>query len=374
MVGMAITFSLVSATNNLMNAPILLPPEGGHKHTPEGDTQTLIMKSLAALGLIVLLSVVVWVAVQALSLAPSFLSGLGASVTNFTSRLFPAQTETLSITLESSNVKNDEAFTFAWHDSQEGETTYALSYECADSLTLSLETKEGVVIRPMCGEPKTFTTATRTITVIPKSPENRFLDASIKLDRIEAGKIEATDTVLITIVNEKVEMNRTPTTTPATSPKTPTTSTGSGSEVIKYPPTYVTVPVVSDPNGYVDLEVTLIAVGILENGIVVPSKNILNQDKRGGVTFLVTNRGTKTSPAFTFEAKLPTRPATTFEPKAADRKELLPGASIEYTLGFNRITNKETGVISIVVDPDRDIVESNRLNNSLTIDVTIVED
>lgn len=358
-----------------MNTPILLPPEGGHKPTPQTDasTQSTLTKSAVALGLVVFLSVVVWIAVQALTLAPSFLSELPASVTTFTSRIFPAHTETIVIELESLNVKHGIPFTVAWSDSLEDtRATYTLSYECADALTLSFETAEGVVSRPTCGESKSFTTEKQALTVTVKSPHNRFLDASLKIDRLEGNEVLASDTALLTIVNEKIEMNRTATTSNETS-VTPAPSTPSGTTYTK--PTYVSVPVVSDPYGYIDLEVKIISVGILKSDMVIPSPtHTLNRDERGGVTFLITNRGTKTAPAFTFEAKLPTRPATTFEPKAGDRKELLPGASIEYTLGFNKITSKDTGVISIEVDPDQDIAESTRSNNYASIDVVIDED
>jgi hypothetical protein len=89
---------------------------------------------------------------------------------------------------------------------------------------------------------------------------------------------------------------------------------------------------------------------------------------RPAVKFMVTNVGTNASGQWYFKADLPTTSSYTFNSDV--QQSLLPGEHIEYTLGFDRAaTGSKT--ITVTVDPDHKISESNELNNVDSTAVTI---
>jgi hypothetical protein len=328
---------------------------------------------LAAIGFISLLAVFFFVSVQVVRALPTLSESLSAAVTSVTTRFFEASEETmLAITLESQRVQSDMPFEFSWNASQKESVDYTLTYECADALSVTLVTKEGERADMVCGDAYGFTTEANTVTLTPHSPDNRFLDASFKLEEYSWGEVVGSKIILLTIENERVEMSGTATAVKPTPSMEEIPAPTLTRPAPKPAPVTIAVPLISNPNGYTDLEVTILAVGTMDrSGNLTPTSNELEGDKQGGVRFVIKNIGTKTSPVYDFEVKLPTRPAFTYSPKQSDKRALMPGERIEYTLGFNRISSKDTGVISIVVDPDRDIEDVNRANNDVSVTVTI---
>ena len=135
-----------------------------------------------------------------------------------------------------------------------------------------------------------------------------------------------------------------------------------------FPVTSITV---SNPQGEPDLAVTILATGIIdEQNNFLPTDSI-SRTKRGAVTFEIRNIGTKESGSWTFNAVLPTFPMQIFHSKA--QKSLLPGDRIEFTLGFDQITNLPDGVITINADPTGSIKEISEENNIRQKTITITE-
>ncbi len=163
------------------------------------------------------------------------------------------------------------------------------------------------------------------------------------------------------------------TTTPATS--TPTTGTGGTVTPRPGTPTTVVVPVPgTGPANYYglpDLVVESVVTGYLNNSDTSSfrASDEVPDGKRGAVKFTVINRGTNVSGRFEFEVELPTTRGYTYNSRS--QQSLRPGERIEYVLGFDQTREGQNRTISITVDPDDEIDESNERNNdrSVTIDI-----
>ena len=157
------------------------------------------------------------------------------------------------------------------------------------------------------------------------------------------------------------------TTTTAVTPTTP---------VNPQPGTTVTtvVQVGTGPANYYglpDLVVENVTTGYLtsSNTNTFRSSNEVPDGERGAVKFTIANRGTNISERFDFEVELPTSRSYTY--KSRSQQTLRPGERIEYVLGFDQTREGNDRTITITVDADRDIDESNESNNdrSVTVDI-----
>lgn len=130
--------------------------------------------------------------------------------------------------------------------------------------------------------------------------------------------------------------------------------------------TQTTAPLYGKP----DLLVTITQTGYLttnNTNSFVASKTVPNNE-RGAVKFTVTNVGTNVSGRWDFEAVLPTTSSYTFH--SDTQESLRPGEKIDYVLGFDSARNGDRE-ITVTVDPDHDVSESNESNNEDSATVTI---
>jgi hypothetical protein len=128
-------------------------------------------------------------------------------------------------------------------------------------------------------------------------------------------------------------------------------------------------PPASDPNGDVDLEVSILATGIIHP----QKKTFIEQDfmdinDRGAVRFQVKNIGTKTSEEWKYRVNLPTDPDHTYD--SDEQMGLKPGERIEYTLQFDSLS-ESNNELEIEVDPGRRIDDVSRSNNRVEVDLDI---
>jgi hypothetical protein len=123
--------------------------------------------------------------------------------------------------------------------------------------------------------------------------------------------------------------------------------------------------------GLPDLVVENVTTGYLtsSNTNTFRSSNEVPDGERGAVKFTIANRGTNISERFDFEVELPTSRSYTYKSKS--QQTLRPGERIEYVLGFDQTREGNDRTITITVDADRDIDESNESNNdrSVTVDI-----
>ncbi|MBU2158912.1 hypothetical protein KKD81_00810 [Patescibacteria group bacterium] len=91
--------------------------------------------------------------------------------------------------------------------------------------------------------------------------------------------------------------------------------------------------------------------------------------ERGAIKFTIANRGTNLSGRFEFDAELPTSRSYTYH--SGNQDSLKPGERIDYVLGFDQAREGDDREITVTVDPDRDISESNEGNNSRSVTIDI---
>lgn len=159
----------------------------------------------------------------------------------------------------------------------------------------------------------------------------------------------------------------TPTTTPATTPTTPVTTT---------PGTPVTtvVQVGTTPatySGLPDLVLENVQTGYLTGTSVntFRASRDVPDGERGAVKFTIANRGTNIAGDFEFEFRINTSPSIREDYKVT--RNLRPGERIEYTLWFDRVRSNDDRTITIEVDTDNDVRESNENNNERTARIDI---
>lgn len=162
------------------------------------------------------------------------------------------------------------------------------------------------------------------------------------------------------------------TTTATTTVATPDTTTPTprpGTPVTTVVP--VQVPASTNYSGLPDLVIESITTGYLSssNTSSFRASDEVPDGERGAVKFVIANRGTNVSERFDFEVELPTTRSYTYNSKT--QQTLRPNERIEYVLGFDQAREGSNRSITIDVDPDNDVRESNENNNdrSVTIDI-----
>lgn len=327
--------------------------------------KTVVIRGLAVVGFIAISSAGLWGSVQVVKLAPKVLSNL-AAVTTFTSVFVP--NEEITINIPNLLVPSGNSSELTWeHKGKPENGTYSFSYACREGLYFQIPKEEGFETI-QCDSPFSFSSDTNSLTLIPVSEENRFVDVPIEITSVnESGESTTLDDSFLTIINEAV---------PASSSSTSDTESGTpltaGERTDEVFPISDSRSVASDPNGRVDLKVRIIDTGFIDaSNTFIPTSSI-SVSQHGAVRFSVTNAGSKMSDNWTFNAVLPTIPMHIFH--SVNQKALQPGDRIDFTLGFDQINKDLTeGVITINVDPTGAIHdESNRDNNiaQTTINIT----
>lgn len=198
-----------------------------------------------------------------------------------------------------------------------------------------------------------------------------YLSSQVFPSEDEGDLVVVDDTETVPFGDDETVATSTPATTTS-----PTTGTG-GTVTNPRPgtPTTVVVPVQVPAStnyyGLPDLVVENVVTGYLNTSDTSSfrTSDEVPDGKRGAVKFTVINRGTNVSGRFEFEVKLPTTRGYTYSSRS--QQSLRPGERIEYVLGFDQTREGQNRTISIAVDQDDEIDESNERNNdrSVTIDI-----
>jgi len=124
--------------------------------------------------------------------------------------------------------------------------------------------------------------------------------------------------------------------------------------------------------GLSDLIVNINAVGYLgaaSTDSFIASSTV-PADSRPAINFTIKNIGTNTTGTWRFSASIPTQTAYIYQ--SQPQQSLLPGDSIDYTLGFDQAIRGSDKMISITANFDHAVTESNFDNNSTSTKVTIL--
>lgn len=178
----------------------------------------------------------------------------------------------------------------------------------------------------------------------------------------------ATSTPVIVFGEDAFATSTTPTTTPVTKPVATSAGTPSSNTYLIGGTPSGTAPL----SGLADLTVEIKAVGYLSgpDATTFTASSSIPSTMRPAVKFVIKNIGTNATGAWRFTATIPTQTAYIYE--SVPQQNLNPGDSIEYTLGFDQANRGANQTISISVNKDRAISESNTDNNNAAASVTIL--
>jgi hypothetical protein len=351
------------------------------QQVPE-ERKDSVTKTLAILGFIAIVILIVWLAVKVVALIPSAFSSLASiadSVYNTTG------SKELVVKTKNSVVTAGEAFPVSW-SKMRGGGTYGFEYDCADGVSVDIREESGAIMPVACD---TFIDLENTtkMDLLINAEKERFTDVEYTITYVRDGAENVVTDSVITVVNTSIDSEdaltyedavmedeepegevageftfatRPEPSTPA-EPTTPTYTAGEPEVVANY---VYQIPV-SDPNGVVDLQVTHLGVGVVDDGIFIPLSN-LEEDKQGAIRFEIKNVGTKTADDWSYEAALP----SDIGYESGKQTALKPNERVVITLGFDGITRTGIEEFGVEVDAEKDV---NIANNSYLWAVEVVD-
>lgn len=335
---------------------------------------TNIMKTLALIGLVALLALVAWLIVGVARVIPNAGNGLMGAVVSLTSRVTGSPEETVAFDLANRTFASGDTVTIGWKyegDPENEQKLYAFRYACVDSVTLEIKAGNGWTTLP-CST--AYETRETSLTIVPVSKMNRYIDVEFA---IAADGTELSDTALITIENTSVADSRSAmmpngTSTDTNGPPSEGSTAQTPAPVVVAPvvkpvtkpvttggapvgssQTY-TRPVAPVTSGPADLAVDIQATGVLTKVKGIDTFFELSPiptDRNGAVKFTVTNKGGVASGAWGFVANLPIEGDPDYRFSSPVQASLLPGSSVEFTLGFDALLEETQGAIKIELVP-----------------------
>lgn len=346
---------------------------------PQPDAKTSIIKTLAIVGFLVIVTIIVWLGIQGLRALPSSFSSL-AAIAETINKYRP--TPELTVATEKSIVNSGESFELTWSDMKQA-GVFHFSYQCTEGVSLTVRSGEGDLVPIDCTSTLSLPSEVHGLFVSITSERQRFSDVPLVVAFEKEGETERTQTeARITVVNATVPtpdiavVDTTPATTTVTivpppvveetpTPVVPTTPTPEKpvTPIITPKPTAkppVVTPVaqipVSDPRGYTDLKISFEGIGSYKNDVFVPIASY-DSDVRGGLKVAVKNIGTKTSDVWSYELTLPN--GVTYD--ASKQAGLRPNETAYLTIGFDFIEDFKNDAAKIKgsVTTANDILTTN---------------
>jgi hypothetical protein len=317
--------------------------------------RTILIKVLAIIGFIAFGILLVWLIIAGIRRLPEGFASL-ASLAESLERYRP--TRELSLTAQKSVVNSGESFEVSWTDMKQ-DGAYNFGFVCTDGVYLQIRGAEGDSQTMECTDSLSLPRDVHGLFVTINSEEMRFTDVSLKLNFKNGDSIVAETETKVTVVNATIPVkDMTP--VPSTTPETPKTvakpSTPRSTPSYSYP--------ASNPNGYIDLAIKTIGVGVVKNGEFNYTA-AFDPDHRNVIKFDVKNIGTKTSDKWTFTTKLPTGEVYRSELQLP----LKPQEHATFTLEFelDKIRHDRMDITNTVIVPS----DINLNNNKSTWSVRI---
>lgn len=353
-------------------------------HTEEKKRKPIISKDMAvrvfaATGLLAMLVVIIFGAALMVNYAGR---GLTAAVTLLTGQNIG---EEVTTTTDVRKVTSGEEFTLSWdHKKKATNGSYSLYYPCEDNVFLIVKTIDEGKKTAVCNKPFEFVNRNNELTLIASNGNDETITLPLYIAFTPNGETKSSinGSVSIEVSNGKIasiDSNDTIVNTEST--KT--------TEVIRYvpiqtmPPQYyypnptynysgqnynyvnTVTPQVENPNGQPDFRVSLIEIGVLNSSNQFSRTDMPRRsDYKVAIRFRIENIGNKTSLPYRFNAYLPTFPTQTYN--SDEKPGIAPGASVDYTIGFDRALEGNVNA-RILVDGGNYISESNENNNELNV-------
>ncbi len=302
--------------------------------------------------------------------------------------------ERIELIADKQNVFTKEVFTISYeHIGREETGSYVLTYPCSINTNLSFATLNGastetstltcdekIAIAPKAGEKSgsvSLTSVTSshaisevpiTIAFLPEGTTTPLVKGTVFM--VIENKNPLATTPSITPTTQTPSTSTTPIKKPTNQPSgKPTNTTPAQNTTVTSPISTSTHKVTADTPTYsyygrADLAVRIIETGTVDKitGAFTATSSFRSSD-RIGIKFEVRNDGGREVNSWYFNAVLPSFPAHIFT--SPGQSPLIPGARIEFTLGFDNV-NMSTGAVREFVvnaDPAGSIGEANEINN-----------
>lgn len=283
-----------------------------------------LLKILAVIGFLVAIIIVLWLAVKAIQLLPSAFSSLASMADGLNNR--PTTEETIVLENTDDAVAVNTPFLIEWNQ-LERPGRYALYYECVDGVSLRANIN-GELVAVDCNTAFILPQDTEEVAVEFVSTENRISTLSYGIGFVNESESEfATQTdQTIDIVNINISDNQLTLiddaeTETVESPVVTEETTGNDlKEPLPTAPIQTNNPSapaggvryievehapISNPNGYVDLKVEYLGIGIITDDNRFIPRATIKSHERIAFQFSVTNIGSKDSSSWVFRADLP---------------------------------------------------------------------
>ena len=159
------------------------------------------------------------------------------------------------------------------------------------------------------------------------------------------------------------------TTTAPTNTVTPTPTAGQQTTTVTQIGSGTTTPSLY---GLPDLSTTITAIGYLATTSVdsFVASTTVPKGARPAVKFTIKNVGTNATGSWRFSASIPTQ--TSYLYLSNPQQSLLPGESIDYTLGFDQSNKGAAQRISISANYDNAVAETTTNNNGASATITVL--
>ncbi len=351
--------------------------------TPE-QKQTLT-KSLAVAGLLGIIILTAWLAIQIVQIFPSALSSL-ATIANSVYNYNPLQTNELSLSQTEVSVNSGVEFEVSWPKSDLA-GTYTFSFECVDDITLDLRTKEKTFSDASCNQPYDLGDSNQVaITAITQEATSTDISYTISFYRPNSEKptLSSSETVSVNSEVFTLDIDDTTDVTIKEDEDTMSTSTVAKEEIVSNTPVVATKPSKptpvkptstplyiyeipsSNPAGIPDLAITYQGVGHLSANGLFTKTNVLKKNVVGAVQFTVHNIGNKTSDVWTYHVLFPN--GNTYHSKS--EKGLLPNERATITVQIPAVISGSATTLAVSVNTDFD---NNTDNNTFNATAIVIE-
>lgn len=318
-----------------------------------------LLKTFTLIGVITVIIVCLWVAVQFVQAIPSIFSSLGGAITATTH-----VQEELTLGVPDTLVETNEDTTLSWTTS-DIPGVYRISHACTDvDVAVTLLDEE---VTLTCDTAHTLADGEQGNTTLAlSSGDRRFVDVPVTLTFIPEDDIFETQhkTITLTVFNKDISLSES-VGVDLDEQEQDEEETSTPAQQAPQKPVFTTIFSVSDPRGFVDLSVSFLDIGVARNGQFIP-RDELEAGERGAVRFAVQNLGTKTSDDWTFIADFPTSRSNTFESKR--QHGLAPQERSVITLEFDTTNDDGRHEISALVETDNDVV---RINDDFFVSVSV---
>ncbi len=275
-------------------------------HTHGEPKASLVSNTLAIVGFIIVIVIVLWGLFHIATLGAPWFSSLFGTGSNSIKVTAPA------------NVTSGTAFPVSWKYSTSEKGTYAFLYQCKDIVHFQAAGADGTLSTVPCGAAFTIASTNNTITLTPQLSGTASTSVPLSIVFIPSAtsskQVQGNATVIVNPQTIPPIVIQPATTTPVT---------------LVIPTTPTTPPVATGPT---DLSVQITS--------VVP-------DGSGGAvaTFDIGNDGLSSTGLYSFTAQLPTADGYLYH--SPTQSSLAPGDHIVNTLRFSQAVS---GIFSVVVD------------------------